>query len=157
MHGLGRLEAVLTAAQALRGLTDLQAVAMPRLLTGRAARTAGRSCARRSDWAPRRWAVARRPTPTRSGTCRCCWRPPARRTSPSTCTVRAPTRALARMTGVLAPLRPRVTLGPCDALAPGASTVLASAGVRVVCLPQSGGCAAASALPAVCGPPWCAS
>lgn len=34
--GLGRLEAVLTARQALRGLAGLQAVAVPRLLTGTA-------------------------------------------------------------------------------------------------------------------------
>ncbi|GAA3089068.1 hypothetical protein GCM10020254_37410 [Streptomyces goshikiensis] len=34
MHGLGPMEAVLQARRSLRGLTDLTAVAVPRLLTG---------------------------------------------------------------------------------------------------------------------------
>ncbi|GAA1069290.1 MULTISPECIES: hydrolase [Kitasatospora] len=142
VHGLGRLEAVLTAAQALRGLTDLQAVAMPRLLTGRAGAD-GRAQLRE---ALRLGAAAvggcPEADPDPVGYVQVLLEAAREADLPVDlhCSGADPGR-LARMTGVLAPLRPRVTLGPCDALAPGASTVLASAGVRVVCLPQSGGCA----------------
>ncbi|WP_030232298.1 hydrolase [Streptomyces sp. NRRL S-350] len=141
VHGLRRLEAVLTARQALRGLAELQAVAMPRLLTGRAGAD-GRAQLRE----------ALKLGATAAGGC------PELDPDPSgyvqllleaareaDCPVDLHTTAgdpvrLSRLVGALAPLRPRVTLGPCGALAHGASAVLATGGMRVVCLPQNGGC-----------------
>ncbi|WP_371497628.1 hydrolase [Kitasatospora sp. NBC_00374] len=141
LHGLGRLEAVLTARQALRGLADLQAVAMPRLLTGRAGAD-GRAQLRE----------ALKLGATAAGGC------PELDPDPvgyaqalleaareADCPVDLHTTGrdltqLARIAGVLAPLRPRVVLGPCSALPSGGVAVLAGAGIRAVCLPQSGGC-----------------
>lgn len=140
-YGLRRLEAALIAQRALRGLAELQLVAMPRLLTG-AAGAPGRAQLRE----------ALKLGATAAGGC------PELDPDPlgyvqilldaareADCPVDLHARAadpaqLARLAGALAPLRPRVTLGPCSALAPGGSTVLASAGVRVVCLPQNGLC-----------------
>ncbi|MFE2107570.1 hydrolase [Kitasatospora sp. NPDC059463] len=142
VHGLRRLEAVLTAQQALRGLAELQAVAMPRLLTGRAGAD-GRAQLRE----------ALKLGATAAGGCPELDPDPAgyvqlllEAAREADCPVDLHTTAadpgrLARLAGALAPLRPRVVLGPCGSLAPGASTVLANAGVRVVCLPQNGGCA----------------
>ncbi|MEV7182991.1 hydrolase [Kitasatospora sp. NPDC093102] len=142
VHGLRRLEAVLTSRQALRGLADLQAVAMPRLLTGRAGAD-GRAQLRE----------ALKLGATAAGGCPELDPDPAgyvqlllEAAREADCPVDLHTSAadsaqLARMAGALAPLRPRVTLGPCGALARGASTVLATSGVRVVCLPQNGCCA----------------
>ncbi|WP_031063203.1 hydrolase [Streptomyces sp. NRRL WC-3742] len=141
VHGLRRLEAVLTAQQALRGLADLQAVAMPRLLTGRAGAD-GRAQLRE----------ALKLGATAAGGCPELDPDPAgyvqlllEAAREADCpvdlhTTGADAPQLARLVGALAPLRPRVTLGPCGALARGASTVLASAGVRVVCLPQNACC-----------------
>ncbi|RKT17341.1 cytosine deaminase [Streptomyces sp. 1114.5] len=141
VHGLRRLEAVLTARQALSGLADLQAVAMPRLLTGRAGAD-GRAQLRE----------ALKLGATAAGGCPELDPDPAgyvqlllEAAREADCPVDLHTTAgdaaqLARLAGALAPLRPRVTLGPCGALARGASTVLATSGVRVVCLPQNGGC-----------------
>ncbi|MFJ9441661.1 hydrolase [Kitasatospora sp. NPDC101235] len=141
VHGLRRLEAVLTARQALRGLAELQAVAMPRLLTGRAGAD-GRAQLRE----------ALKLGATAAGGCPELDPDPAgyvqlllEAAREADCPVDLHTSAadsaqLARMAGALAPLRPRVTLGPCGALARGASTVLATSGVRVVCLPQNGCC-----------------
>ncbi|MFE4974988.1 hydrolase [Kitasatospora sp. NPDC056651] len=141
VHGLDRLEAVLTARQALRGLAELQAVAMPRLLTGRAGAD-GRAQLRE----------ALKLGATAAGGCPELDPDPAgyvqlllEAAREADCSVDLHTDAedaprLARLVGALAPLRPRVTLGPCGALARGAATVLATAGVRVVCLPQNGCC-----------------
>ncbi|MEV8323292.1 hydrolase [Kitasatospora sp. NPDC056731] len=141
VHGLRRLEAVLTARQALRGLAELQAVAMPRLLTGLAGAD-GRAQLR----------DALKLGATAAGGCPELDPDPAgyvqvllEAAREADCPVDLHTTAgdpaqLARLVGALAPLRPRVTLGPCGALARGASTVLATGGVRVVCLPQNGGC-----------------
>ncbi|MBD0669839.1 hydrolase [Streptomyces sp. CBMA156] len=141
VHGLRRLEAVLTARQALRGLAELQAVAMPRLLTGRAGAD-GRAQLR----------DALKLGATAAGGCPELDPDPAgyvqlllEAAREADCPVDLHTSAadpvqLARMAGALAPLRPRVTLGPCGSLPRGASTVLATSGVRVVCLPQSGCC-----------------
>ncbi|MDH6124333.1 hydrolase [Kitasatospora sp. GP82] len=141
VHGLRRLEAVLTARQALRGLAELQAVAMPRLLTGLAGAD-GRAQLRE----------ALRLGATAAGGC------PDLDPDPvgyvqvlldaareADCPVDLHTAAadpaqLARLAGALAPLRPRITLGPCSALAPGGSAVLATSGIRLVCLPQNGCC-----------------
>ncbi|WP_046386967.1 hydrolase, partial [Kitasatospora aureofaciens] len=141
VHGLHPLEAVLTARQALRGLADLQAVAMPRLLTGRAGAD-GRAQLRE----------ALKLGATAAGGCPELDPDPAgyvqlllEAAREADCPVDLHTTAadaaqLARLASALAPLRPRVTLGPCGALARGASTVLATSGVRVVWLPQNGGC-----------------
>ncbi|MQS12748.1 hydrolase [Streptomyces kaniharaensis] len=141
VHGLRRLEAVLTARQALRGLAELQAVAMPRLLTGRAGAD-GRAQLR----------DALKLGATAAGGCPELDPDPAgyaqvllEAAREADCPVDLHTTAgdpaqLARLVGALAPLRPRVTLGPCGALARGGATVLATGGVRVVCLPQNGGC-----------------
>ncbi|MEU6966661.1 hydrolase [Kitasatospora aureofaciens] len=141
VHGLHPLEAVLTARQALRGLAELQAVAMPRLLTGRAGAD-GRAQLRE----------ALKLGATAAGGCPELDPDPAgyvqlllEAAREADCPVDLHTTAadaaqLARLASALAPLRPRVTLGPCGALARGASTVLATSGVRVVWLPQNGGC-----------------
>lgn len=141
VHGLRRLEAVLTSRQALRGLADLRAVAMPRLLTGRAGAD-GRAQLRE----------ALKLGATAAGGCPELDPDPAgyvqlllEAAREADCPVDLHTTAadpvqLARLAGALAPLRPRVVVGPCGSLAPGAATVLANSGVRVVCLPQNGGC-----------------
>ncbi|WP_329488181.1 hydrolase [Kitasatospora sp. NBC_01246] len=141
VHGLRRLEAVLTARQALRGLAELQAVAMPRLLTGLAGAD-GRAQLR----------DALKLGATAAGGCPELDPDPAgyvqvllEAAREADCpvdlhTTGADAAQLARLASALAPLRPRVVLGPCGALAPGGPAVLASSGVRVVCLPQNGGC-----------------
>ncbi|MFI2607125.1 hydrolase [Kitasatospora sp. NPDC018619] len=141
VHGLRRLEAVLTARQALSGLAELQAVAMPRLLTGRAGAD-GRAQLRE----------ALKLGATAAGGCPELDPDPAgyvqlllEAAREADCSVDLHTSAadvaqLARMAAALAPLRPRVTLGPCGALNRAASTVLATSGIRVVCLPQNGCC-----------------
>jgi cytosine deaminase len=141
VHGLRRLEAVLTAQQALRGLADLQAVAMPRLLTGLAG-AEGRAQLRE----------ALSLGATAAGGCPDLDPDPVgyvqilvEAARDADCPVDVHTAAtdpvqLSRLVGTLAPLRPRVAVGPCSGLAPGGSTVLASAGMRVVLLPQNGCC-----------------
>ncbi|GAA2230903.1 MULTISPECIES: amidohydrolase family protein [Kitasatospora] len=141
VHGLRRLEAVLAARQALRGLAELQTVAMPRLLTGLAGAD-GRAQLRE----------ALRLGATAAGGCPDLDPDPVgyvqvllEAAREADCpvdlhTAAADTAQLARITGLLAPLRPRVALGPCSALTPGASTVLAAGGIRLVCLPQNGCC-----------------
>ncbi|MFJ1753140.1 hydrolase [Kitasatospora sp. NPDC088134] len=141
VHGLGRLEAVLTARQALRGLAELQAVAMPRLLTGLAGAD-GRAQLR----------DALKLGADVAGGCPDLDPDPAgyvqvllAAAADADCPVDLHTNAadqaqLARLVAALAPHRPRVTLGPCSALPPGAAGLLAGAGMRVACLPQNGGC-----------------
>ncbi|MFJ1703220.1 hydrolase [Kitasatospora sp. NPDC088346] len=148
LHGLGRLEAVLTARQALRGLADLQAVAMPGLLTGRAGAD-GRAQLRE----------ALKLGATAAGGCPELDPDPVgyaqtllETAGEADCPVDLHTTGrdltqLARIVGVLAPLRPRLTVGPCSALPPGGVAVLAGAGIRAVCLPQSGGCLGVEGLP----------
>ncbi|MFD9129031.1 hydrolase [Kitasatospora sp. NPDC059571] len=140
-HGPARLEAVLAARQALRGLADLQAVAMPRLLTGLAGadgraqlREALRLGADAAGGCPEL-------DPDPVGYVQVLLEAAGEADCPVDlhCSGAEPAR-LARMAAALAPLRPRVVLGPCSALGPGGAAVLADAGVRVVCLPQSGGC-----------------
>ncbi|WP_033214087.1 hydrolase [Kitasatospora phosalacinea] len=141
VHGLGRLEAVLTARQSLRGLAELQAVAMPRLLTGRAGAD-GRALLR----------DALKLGADAAGGCPDLDPDPVgyvhvllEAAADADCPVDLHTNAadqaqLARVVAALAPHRPRVALGPCSALPPGGAGVLAHAGIRVVCLPQNGGC-----------------
>ncbi|MFC9325276.1 hydrolase [Kitasatospora sp. NPDC057015] len=140
-HGLRRLEAVLTARQSLRGLAELQAVAMPRLLTG-AAGADGRAQLR----------DALKLGATAAGGCPDLDPDPvgyvqilldAAREADCPVdlhTTAADPAALARLATALAPHRPRVTLGPCSALGPDGPGVLAHAGIRVVCLPHNGWC-----------------
>ncbi|TQF04977.1 hydrolase [Kitasatospora acidiphila] len=140
-HGLRRLDAVLTARQALNGLTELQAVAMPRLLTGRAGAD-GRARLREAlrlgaD------AVGGCPEldPDPVGFVRLAAALAAEFDRPLDLHLRGGDPAqLARLLAPLAPLRPRLALGPCDRLRPGSGAALRAAGARVLCLPQSGGC-----------------
>ncbi|MGW4893299.1 hydrolase [Kitasatospora sp. NPDC004240] len=149
VHGLRGLEAVLTARQALSGLAELQTVAVPRLLTGRAGAD-GRAQLRE----------ALKLGATAAGGCPELDPDPAgyvqavlEAAREADCPVDLHTTAadpaqLARLAGVLGPLRPRVTLGPCGGLTPGASTALASSGIRVVVLPQNGCCTGVEGRPA---------
>ncbi|MGF1430500.1 hydrolase [Kitasatospora sp. LaBMicrA B282] len=152
-HGLHRLDAVLTARQALRGLAELQAVAVPRLLTG-AAGADGRAQLREAlrmgaD------AVGGCPEldPDPVGYVQTVLAAATDFDCPLDLHLRAADPVvLARLATLLAPLRPRVVVGPCDRLAPGGGAVLRGAGLRVVCLPQNGCCGALEGPPGGLGP-----
>ncbi|MFE4913270.1 amidohydrolase family protein [Streptomyces sp. NPDC056652] len=144
---LGRMEAVLQARRSLRGLADLTAVAVPRLLTGLAG-SDGLAMLRDAvkmgagvvggcpdlDPDPAGYAEAVLGIAAEHG-----------------CPVDLHTDGddpvrLARLAAMAGGLRPGVTLGPCAGLArlpagtaARAAGQLAAAGVTVVCLPQ-GGC-----------------
>jgi cytosine/creatinine deaminase len=141
VHGLRRLEAVLTARQALRGLAELQAVAMPRLLTGRAGAD-GRAQLRdalKLGAAAAGGCPDLDPDPV--GYVQVLLEAAREADCPVDLhTLGADPVQLARLAAALAPLRPRVTVGPVSALADGGTAVLAGAGLRVVCLPQNGAC-----------------
>jgi cytosine deaminase len=148
VQGLGALAAVLQARRSLRGLTELTAVAMPRVLTGTAG-AEGLAMVRDAlkmgasvvggcpdlDPDPTGYAEAVLEVASEHG-----------------CPVDLHTDAtdparLARLAAMAGGLRPGVTLGPCAGLDRLPSEVvsrtadqLAAAGVAVVCLPQ-GGCA----------------
>ncbi len=147
--GLGALTAVLRARAPLRGLAELTAVAMPRVLTG-VAGADGLAILRDAvkmgadvvggcpdlDPDPTGYAEAALEVAAEHG-----------------CPVDLHTDAadpvrLARLAAMAGGLRPGVTLGPCDGLgrlpadvAAQAADRLAAAGVTVVCLPQ-GACGA---------------
>ncbi|MEE1751764.1 amidohydrolase family protein [Streptomyces sp. SP18CS02] len=147
VQGLGPLEAVLQARRSLRGLADLSAVAVPRLLTG-VAGADGLSMLRDAvkmgasvvggcpdlDPDPAGYAEAVLEVAAEHG-----------------CPVDLHTDGddparLARLAAMAGGMRPGVTIGPCGALGrlPGdvaARTAdrLAAAGATVICLPQ-GGC-----------------
>ncbi|MBP2403593.1 amidohydrolase family protein [Streptomyces syringium] len=149
VQGLRSLEAVLQARRALRGLTDLTAVAVPRLLTG-AAGADGLAMLRDAvkmgasvvggcpdlDPDPTGYAEAVLDIAAEHG-----------------CAVDLHTDGddparLARLAAMAGGLRPGVTLGPCGGLArlprepaTRAAEQLAAAGVTVVCLPQGDCCA----------------
>ncbi|WP_328749671.1 hydrolase [Streptomyces sp. NBC_00285] len=147
VQGLGALAAVLQARRSLRGLTELTAVAMPRVLTGvagaeglamlRDALKMGASAVGGCpdlDPDPTGYAEAVLEVASEHG-----------------CPVDLHTDAtdparLARFAAMAGGLRPGVTLGPCAGLDQLPAEVvsrtadhLAAAGVAVVCLPQ-GGC-----------------
>ena len=148
IQGLGALAAVLQARRSLRGLTELTAVAMPRLLTG-VAGAEGLAMLRDAvkmgasvvggcpdlDPDPTGYVQAVLDMASEHG-----------------CPVDLHTDAtdparLSRLAAMAGGLRPGVTLSPCGSLGHLPSEVasrtadqLAAAGVTVVCLPQ-GGCA----------------
>ncbi|MEU8705336.1 amidohydrolase family protein [Streptomyces sp. NPDC048565] len=150
VQGLGPLEGVLAAGRSLRGLTELSAVAVPRLLTG-VAGADGRAALR--DAVDMGAGVL--------GGCPDLDPDPAGHTEAVLDLAAAhglpvdlhtdgddPAR-LARLTAMAGGLRPGVCLGPCTGLsrlpvdeAARAADRLAAAAVTVVCLPQ-GGCSGA--------------
>ncbi|MEV5876852.1 amidohydrolase family protein [Streptomyces sp. NPDC052101] len=150
VQGLGALGAVLHARRSLRGLAELTAVAMPRLLTG-AAGADGLAMLRDAikmgasvvggcpdlDPDPAGYVEAVLEVASEHG-----------------CPVDLHTDAsdparLSRLAAMAGGLRPGVTIGPCAGLArlpaeaaSRAADQLAAAGVTVVCLPQGGCCGA---------------
>ncbi|GFN06304.1 hypothetical protein Smic_48600 [Streptomyces microflavus] len=148
VQGLAALEAVLQTRRALRGLADLTAVAVPRLLTGVAGAD---NLAMLRDALKMGAAVVGGcpdldPDPT--GYTAAVLEVAAEHGCPVDLHTDGddPTR-LARLAAMAGGLRPGVTLGPCAGLAhlpletaTRAADQLAAAGITVVCLPQ-GGCA----------------
>ncbi|MFJ6696101.1 amidohydrolase family protein [Streptomyces sp. NPDC091272] len=147
VHGLGPLEAVLQARRSLRGLVDLSAVAVPRLLTG----TAGAD-----GLAMLRDAVKMGATvvggcpdldPDPAGYVERVLEVAAEHGCPVDLHTEGDDPArLARLAAMAGGLRPGVTIGPCGGLsrlplevATRTVEALAAAGVGVVCQPQ-GGC-----------------
>ncbi|WP_327681322.1 amidohydrolase family protein [Streptomyces sp. NBC_00467] len=149
VQGLGPLEAVLQARRSLRGLADLTAVAVPRLLTG----TAGADGLAMLRDAVKMGAgvVGGCPDadPDPSGYAEAVLEVAAEHGCPVDLHTHADDPArLARLAAMAGGLRPGVVIGPCAGLArlprdiaSRAADQLAAAGVTVVCLPQ-GGCAA---------------
>ncbi|CAM5545330.1 hydrolase [Streptomyces avidinii] len=149
VHGLGPLEAVLQARRSLRGLADLTAVAVPRLLTGVAGadglamlRDAVKMGASVIGGCP-----DLDPDPT--GFLEAVLELAAEHGCPVDLHTDGDDPArLARLAAMAGGLRPGVSIGPCGGLArlpldvaSRSADQLAAAGVRVTCLPQ-GDCAA---------------
>ncbi|MFD4524737.1 amidohydrolase family protein [Streptomyces sp. NPDC058470] len=147
VQGLDALAAVLQARRSLRGLTELTAVAMPRLLTGIAGAD---GLAMLRDAVKMGASVVggypdADPDPT--GYVEAVLELAAEHGCPVDLhTDAADPARLGRLAAMAGGLRPGVTLGPCGALgrlpaevASRAAEQLAAAGVTVVCLPQ-GGC-----------------
>ncbi|MFD5541184.1 amidohydrolase family protein [Streptomyces sp. NPDC127079] len=147
VQGLGALAAVLQARRSLRGLAELTAVAMPRVLTGLAGadglamlRDAAKMGASVMGGCP-----DLDPDPT--GYAEAVLEVASEHGCPVDLHTDATDPArLARLAAMAGGMRPGVTLGPCAGLtrlpAEAAARVadqLAAAGVTVVCLPQ-GGC-----------------
>lgn len=149
VHGLTRLETLLQARRALRGLVELQTVAMPRLLTG----AGGESERRLLREALKMGAHA-------VGGCPDLDPDPAGYVEELVAisdefgcpvdlhTDGADPARLARLAGALGAVRPHAAIGPCgrlgrlpDEAAARCADRLAAAGVAVVCLPQTGSCA----------------
>ncbi|AXI78088.1 amidohydrolase family protein [Peterkaempfera bronchialis] len=159
VHGLARLETVLQARRALRGLVDLQAVAMPRLLTG-AAGAAARELLREA-LKMGAYAVGGCPDldPDPAGYAEELVGIAGEFGCPVDLhTDGADPARLARLTGVLGTVRPRAAIGPCtrlgllpDETAARCADRLAAAGVAVVCLPQSGTCTGSAEPPGAGG------
>lgn len=148
--GLGALAAVLQARRALRGLAELSAVAMPRVLTG-AAGADGLAMLR--DAVKMGASVVggcpdRDPDPT--GYVEAVLEVASEHGCPVDLHTDGDDPArLARLAAMAGGLRPGVTIGPCGGLgrlpaevASRAAHQLAAAGVTVTCLPQ-GGCGGA--------------
>ncbi|MFC9591757.1 amidohydrolase family protein [Streptomyces sp. NPDC056944] len=147
VHGLGPLEAVLQARRSLRGLADLTAVAVPRLLTGVAG--ADGLAMLRDAVKMGAGVVGGCPDldPDPAGYVEAVLDVAAEHGVPVDLHTDGDDPArLARLAAMAGGLRPGVTIGPCAGLArlPAdaarrAADRLAAAGVTVVCLPQ-GGC-----------------
>ncbi|MFD7442620.1 amidohydrolase family protein [Streptomyces sp. NPDC059909] len=150
VHGLGHLEAVLQAGRALRGLAELNAVAVPRLLTGVAGAD---GLAMLRDAVKMGAAVVGGcpdldPDPT--GYVEAVLEVAAEHGCPVDLHTDGDDPArLARLAAMAGGLRPGVSIGPCAGLArlpaelaSRTADQLAAAGVTVVCLPQ-GGCGGA--------------
>ncbi|MEU5215508.1 amidohydrolase family protein [Streptomyces sp. NPDC020807] len=149
VQGLGPLEAVLQARRSLRGLTDLTAVAVPRLLTGVAG--ADGLAMLRDAVKMGAGVVGGCPDldPDPAGYVEAVLEVAAEHGCPVDLHTDGndPAR-LGRLAAMAGGLRPGVTIGPCGALGrlPGdaarrVADQLAAAGVTVACLPQ-GGCGA---------------
>ncbi|WP_405999143.1 amidohydrolase family protein [Streptomyces sp. NBC_00829] len=149
VHGLGPLEAVLQARRSLRGLADLTAVAVPRLLTGVAGadglamlRDAVKMGASVVGGCPDA-------DPDPAGYAETVLEVAAEHGCPVDLHTHGDDPArLARLAAMAGGLRPGVVIGPCAGLArlprevaSRAADRLAAAGVTVVCVPQ-GGCGA---------------
>ncbi|MEU9441099.1 amidohydrolase family protein [Streptomyces sp. NPDC048304] len=150
VQGLGALVAVLRARRSLRGLAELTAVAMPRLLTG-VAGADGRAMLR--DAVKMGASVVGGcpdldPDPT--GYVETVLEVASEHGCPVDLHTDASDPArLSRLAAMAGGLRPGVTIGPCAGLAglpaeaaARAADQLAAAGVTVVCLPQGGCCGA---------------
>jgi cytosine deaminase len=147
VQGLVALEAVLQARRALRGLVDLHAVAVPRVLTGAAG--ADGLAALRDAVKMGAGAVGGCPDldPDPSGFAEAVLGVAGEFGLPVDLHTEGDDPArLARLAAMSGGLRPGVTIGPCGGLArlpyeaaARAAGQLAAAGVSVVCLPQ-GGC-----------------
>ncbi|QMU79372.1 hydrolase [Streptacidiphilus sp. PB12-B1b] len=147
-HALVRLEAALQAARGLRGLMELQVAVLPPPLSGAAGRE-GRALLRE---ALAMGAHALGGSPDREADPVGCLRALATLAGEAERPLDLHTDAadplrLAQLTDALRPLRTPVTLGPVPGLgrpAPDglarAADRLASAGIALVCLPQSGRC-----------------
>ncbi|GHF89585.1 amidohydrolase family protein [Streptomyces filamentosus] len=148
VHGLGPLGAVLRARRSLRGLADLTAVAVPRLLTGAAG--ADGLAMLRDAVKMGAGVVGGRPDldPDPAGYVEAVLEVAAEHGVPVDLhTDGGDPARLARLAAMAAGLRPGVAVGPCAGLgrlpeevAGRAAERLAAAGATVVCLPQ-GGCA----------------
>ncbi|MFB7271503.1 amidohydrolase family protein [Streptomyces sp. NPDC056244] len=144
---LGRMEAVLQARRSLRGLGDLTAVAVPRLLTGLAG--ADGLAMLRDAVKMGAGVVGGCPDldPDPAGYVEAVLGVAAEHGCPVDLHTDGDNPArLARLAAMAGGMRPGVTLGPCAGLArlpaevaARAAAQLAAAGVTVVCLPQ-GGC-----------------
>ncbi|MEU2231333.1 amidohydrolase family protein [Streptomyces vietnamensis] len=147
VQGLGPLEAVLQARRSLRGLADLTAVAVPRLLTGVAG--ADGLAMLRDAVKMGAGVVGGCPDadPDPAGYVEAVLGVAAEHGVPVDLHTDGDDPArLARLAAMAGGLRPGVTIGPCAGLgrlpsdaASRAADRLAAAGVAVVCLPQ-GGC-----------------
>ncbi|MGA5409979.1 amidohydrolase family protein [Streptomyces lavendulocolor] len=147
VQGLGPLEAVLQARRSLRGLADLTAVAVPRLLTGVAG--ADGLAMLRDAVKMGAGVVGGCPDldPDPAGYAEAVLEVAAEHGCPVDLHTDGDDPArLARLAAMAGGLRPGVAIGPCGALgrlpedvAGRAADQLAAAGVTVVCLPQ-GGC-----------------
>ncbi|MFJ8658163.1 amidohydrolase family protein [Streptomyces sp. NPDC093795] len=147
VQGLGPLEAVLQARRSLRGLADLAAVAVPRLLTGVAG--ADGLAMLRDAVKMGAGVVGGCPDldPDPAGYVEAVLEVAAEHGVPVDLHTDGDDPArLARLAAMAGGLRPGVTIGPCGGLgglpadaARRAADQLAAAGVTVVCLPQ-GGC-----------------
>ncbi|KAA6219106.1 amidohydrolase family protein [Streptomyces filamentosus] len=148
VHGLGPLGAVLRARRSLRGLADLTAVAVPRLLTGAAG--ADGLAMLRDAVKMGAGVVGGRPDldPDPAGYVEAVLEVAAEHGVPVDLhTDGGDPARLSRLAAMAAGLRPGVAVGPCAGLgrlpeevAGRAAERLAAAGATVVCLPQ-GGCA----------------